>query len=74
MGHVPTMKNSFDEVSATTASLSIAQLISITCVKTCTRNATDESKPAMRHNREQDSTSGIYQIKNPCRDKERKFD
>lgn len=54
-------ENSFDEVSAMTASLLIAQLISFNCVKRRKRNATeDESKPTMRHNREREILLPVY--------------
>lgn len=50
----------FDEVSANTATLSISQLISFNCVKRCSTSITDDSKPAMRHNREREMPLPIY--------------
>ena len=48
--------DSFDEVSATTASLSISQIISFNCVKKRTINTTEEKpKPAVRHNRDRET-------------------
>ena len=48
--------DSFDEVSATTASLSISQIISFNCVKKRTINITEEKpKPAVRHNRDRET-------------------
>lgn len=52
----------FDEVSATNASPSIAQIISLTVYKKRrTRNASeDESKSTIRHNREQETPLPVY--------------
>ena len=51
----------FDEVSANTASLSISQLISFNCVKRRTPSTTDDdSKPAVRRNRERETPLPIY--------------
>ena len=53
----------FHEVSANTASLSISQLISFncTCVKRRTTSTTDDdSKPAVRHNKERETPLPIY--------------
>ena len=48
--------DSFREVSATTASLSISQIISFNCVKKRTINTTEEKpKPAVRHNRDRET-------------------
>ena len=48
--------DSFDEVTATTASLSISQVISFNCVKKRTINTTEEKpKPAVRHNRDRET-------------------
>ena len=48
--------DSFDEVSATTTSLSISQIISFKCVKKRTINTTEEKpKQAVRHNRDRET-------------------
>jgi len=53
--------DSFDEVSANTASLSISQLISFNCVKRRATNATDDdSKTGLRQNRERETPLPIY--------------
>jgi len=53
--------DSFDEVSANTASLSISQLISFNCVKRRATIATDDdSKTCLRQNRERETPLPIY--------------
>lgn len=53
--------DSVDDVSTTSASLSISQIISFNCVKKRTTNTTeDEPKAAMRHNRERETPLPLY--------------
>lgn len=68
--------DSVDDVSTTSASLSISQIISFNCVKKRTTNTTeDEPKPAMRHNRERETPFPLYiGLKIHARDKEQTLD
>ena len=50
----------FDDVSTTTASLSISQLISFHCVKRRSTRNKDELKPVIRHNRERETPLPLY--------------
>lgn len=54
-------EDSFDGVSTSNASLSISQIISFNCVKKRTTHTTeDDSKPAMRHNRDRETPLPLY--------------
>lgn len=57
----PKKTDSFDEVSATTASLSISQIISFNCVKKRTASTTeDKPRITVRHNRNRETPLSTY--------------